>query len=409
MPIDCLNHNVPVYDPDEKGCYEWMSVKAGKPSKFCDDVTIEGDLIIEENATIRHNGCFSPGVAPPPVAPRRPTPLVMTITNSRVYTNVQRKRRGGPGTNDWSEITQAQRDAITQGHVQRPFPFDSVNHPLFDECNWESGNRDIGDGLPAFDYPNFNEINTFFPWNKGVVRPLVGEYTPYPAGRVVDYEYDGDGTGVPFPQDIQRRNIIHCPEGYVAINSPGQYMMTINLSYVSTKQDQTNTDVSTIQGFASDPYLWFKVIDYTTDPFNWKSYCEVVTVRHPARKSQESYISATGYFDVTQDDIDNSPYGQLRLHTFLYIFNGGRGWNSSQSLVPPRRPPISSVLLLGQDRNIYNAPAGTLDSGGEYKGATSLVCEWMATSQPDVRDTFTEVGNGESGLVGGDAVLYNFP
>jgi hypothetical protein len=58
MPIDCLNHNVPVYDPDERGCYEWMSVKAGKPSKFCDDVDfygltrLFGDLEVE-NITVQ--------------------------------------------------------------------------------------------------------------------------------------------------------------------------------------------------------------------------------------------------------------------------------------------------------------------------------------------------------------------
>jgi hypothetical protein len=58
MPIDCLNHNVPVYDPDENGCYEWMSIKAGKPSKFCDDVDffgltrLFGDLEVE-NITVQ--------------------------------------------------------------------------------------------------------------------------------------------------------------------------------------------------------------------------------------------------------------------------------------------------------------------------------------------------------------------
>jgi hypothetical protein len=385
-----------------------MSIKAGQPSKFCDDVTVGGDLIITENATIRHNGCFDPPVAPPATTPKKPTPLVMTITNSRVYTSVTRKNPvRPPGFNDWSDITQAQRDAITQGHVQKPFPFDSVDHPLFDECNWESGRR--RDGFSEdWDFPFFNEVNTFFPWNKGVVRPLVGEYAPFPTGRVVDYEYDGDGTGAGFPLESQRRNLLFAPEGYVAVNTPGQYMITLNLSYQSTKMDQTNTDVTTVQGFASDPYIWLKVMDYTTDPFNWKVYCEAVTVRHPARESEESYISATGYFDVTQEDIDNSPYGQIRLHTFLYAFTSARGWNSSQSLVPPRRPPISSVLLLGADRNIYNAPAGTLDSGGEYVGATSLVCEWMATSQPDVRGTKTDIGVGR-GLLGGDVVPYFLP
>lgn len=44
MPIDCLNHNVPVYDPDEKGCYRWMSIRAGQPSKFCAPVDFEDEI-----------------------------------------------------------------------------------------------------------------------------------------------------------------------------------------------------------------------------------------------------------------------------------------------------------------------------------------------------------------------------
>ena len=52
MPIDCLNDNVPVYDPDDKGCYRWMSIKAGKPSKFCAKLTIEGDINVPEPSCI---------------------------------------------------------------------------------------------------------------------------------------------------------------------------------------------------------------------------------------------------------------------------------------------------------------------------------------------------------------------
>ena len=48
MPIDCLNDNVPVYDPDDKGCYRWMSIKAGRPSKFCAPVTFEDEICTED-------------------------------------------------------------------------------------------------------------------------------------------------------------------------------------------------------------------------------------------------------------------------------------------------------------------------------------------------------------------------
>jgi len=81
MPIDCLNDNVPVYDPDEKGCYRWMSVKAGQPSKFCSAVTLEGDpTILEVDGCI--NACFDPPI--PPVEPRFRDlhPLAMSVDRS---------------------------------------------------------------------------------------------------------------------------------------------------------------------------------------------------------------------------------------------------------------------------------------------------------------------------------------
>ena len=59
MPIDCLNDNVPVYDPDDKGCYRWMSIKAGKPSKFCGGLTIDGDLNVPQPECIRHDGTIT--------------------------------------------------------------------------------------------------------------------------------------------------------------------------------------------------------------------------------------------------------------------------------------------------------------------------------------------------------------
>ena len=75
MPIDCLNSSVPVYDPDENGCYRWMSVKAGQNSTFCANVDIKGDTNVENinvnqdisvigdinvTGTINHNGSFDP-------------------------------------------------------------------------------------------------------------------------------------------------------------------------------------------------------------------------------------------------------------------------------------------------------------------------------------------------------------
>lgn len=75
MPIDCLNSNVPVYDPDEGGCYRWMAVRAGQDSKFCANLEVVGDTTVQNievnqdanvigdiNVTgcINHSGCFAP-------------------------------------------------------------------------------------------------------------------------------------------------------------------------------------------------------------------------------------------------------------------------------------------------------------------------------------------------------------
>jgi hypothetical protein len=50
MPIDCLNKNIPVYDPTPDGCYDWMSVKAGGDSKFCAKVDFEGQTTFNGDA-----------------------------------------------------------------------------------------------------------------------------------------------------------------------------------------------------------------------------------------------------------------------------------------------------------------------------------------------------------------------
>jgi hypothetical protein len=43
--MDALKYSVEVEQPDDDGCYEWMSIRAGQPSKFCADVTFTKDII----------------------------------------------------------------------------------------------------------------------------------------------------------------------------------------------------------------------------------------------------------------------------------------------------------------------------------------------------------------------------
>jgi hypothetical protein len=50
MPIDCLNKNIPVYDPTPSGCYDWMSIRAGGESKFCGKTTFEGETQFDGDA-----------------------------------------------------------------------------------------------------------------------------------------------------------------------------------------------------------------------------------------------------------------------------------------------------------------------------------------------------------------------
>lgn len=45
--MDCLKYSVYPEQADADGCYEWMSIRAGKPSKFCDEVTFKKDIIVE--------------------------------------------------------------------------------------------------------------------------------------------------------------------------------------------------------------------------------------------------------------------------------------------------------------------------------------------------------------------------
>jgi hypothetical protein len=92
MPVDCLNDNLPVYDPDENGCYRWMSIRAGKPSKFCARLTIGGDLNVPEPECIRHDGniTFEPPLSTFLLNPDPPHGLVSWHDfGDRVFTHRQ--------------------------------------------------------------------------------------------------------------------------------------------------------------------------------------------------------------------------------------------------------------------------------------------------------------------------------
>lgn len=67
--MDCLKYSVYPEQADEDGCYEWMSVRAGKPSKFCADVTFKKDIIVE--GCVKAD-CFDPPVGTGPPGPEGP-------------------------------------------------------------------------------------------------------------------------------------------------------------------------------------------------------------------------------------------------------------------------------------------------------------------------------------------------
>jgi len=49
-----------VQQPNADGCYEWMAIRAGKPSTFCAETTFKSDINVE--GCINHSGCFNPPI-----------------------------------------------------------------------------------------------------------------------------------------------------------------------------------------------------------------------------------------------------------------------------------------------------------------------------------------------------------
>jgi hypothetical protein len=61
--MDCLRFDVlPEQDTNGDGCYDWMAIRAGKESKFCEDVDFGNDITVA--GTINHNG-FNPPINNP--------------------------------------------------------------------------------------------------------------------------------------------------------------------------------------------------------------------------------------------------------------------------------------------------------------------------------------------------------
>jgi hypothetical protein len=192
MPIDCLNDKIPVYDPDEGGCYEWMSVKAGKPSKFCDDVTVTGETpeVVIEGCI---DGNFNPPLPPAEGAYYATHPLVMTMDKSFYI----------EGT---SQATFQPR--IYNGLVAPRFRLPEVNR----------GNPNAKSSF------NFNEF---------IARPIPGEQLIEGNSQPVFAEWNDSGV-----LNTTESGVSGLP--HINIYAPGNYRMSFNIAFYMDSSRLTN-------------------------------------------------------------------------------------------------------------------------------------------------------------------------
>ena len=201
MPIDCLNNSVPVYDPDEKGCYRWMSVKAGRPSKFCDDVKLEGDPpILETRGCV--NACFDPPIPPLQARFRNVHPLAMTI--DRTFT-VQGTSNPDPGS------LQGKKNWSGDGRSK----FGEYLHYLIPEDNR---------------FPD--QPRAGFAFNHYLAQPVGGD-VPGDDECIPFASYNADGAKMRDTDDV-----FPCIE----IKLPGHYRMTSHLRFVQESYQPSITN-----------------------------------------------------------------------------------------------------------------------------------------------------------------------
>jgi hypothetical protein len=193
MPIDCLNDKVPVYDPDEGGCYEWMSVKAGKPSKFCDDVTVTG-----ETPVVDIEGCVT-GTFNPPLPPAEGSyyathPLVMT--------------------------------------TDKTFYIEGISQATFYDLSIGS----FGSG-PRFRLPEVNRgdpgAKTALNFNEFIAKPIPGEQLIDGNDQPVFAEWSNTGV-----LNVTEPDVAGLP--HINIYAPGNYRLSFNIGFFVDSSSLTN-------------------------------------------------------------------------------------------------------------------------------------------------------------------------
>ena len=388
MPIDCLNDNVPVYDPDDKGCYRWMSIKAGRPSKFCSDVTFEKGLELPPGTIIKYCNdelCFNPplDIVGPDDAEFYPRPLVLTMDHSTIYS--------GSFNSDWNEVSEATREAVNYGRLFDAFPGGQAGQPQFGEVLWES---DFG---PPNVFPLFKEVNTYFRWTRAVSTPQAGDLFPG-SPPYASFIYVGGYNGSPeLPAPLNENPCLQ-PETVVRVTLPGQYRLTITVNYLNKLRTERN-DV-TIDGLGNPSSCWFRVMDFTGDFYNWETWGDLSTESFVG--NLETTQTASFYINVTPEKLQERG-GFIDLHTFLYYFANSTAWNESSGL----KPPQSGVVILGTDRGLLGPPASNTERANPNLGGTSLSLEYVASSQDN---TISGVNTGSaSGLVGGGSQTFTLP
>jgi hypothetical protein len=290
MPIDCLNDAVPVYDPDEKGCYSWMSVKAGKPSKFCDGVTFNdvtvvppGEIIWDPNTTT---------IIPPTDVIFQDPPHHELVT--------------------WADnrdriLTEDLKDFV----LENPPPGDPRYQPygIPQVLTWQ------GTGTPsnAAPRPGPGEL-AFYKWvfDQNRVQPKDGEYQGEDAfieWRNNPFPYVGPPSRVPF---------LGYGAGEHVITTPGLYKLTLNIAEVTNYGDtsywQNNPALfnrpSSEWQVCNAPLTRFTgrrdVVEYTTQP-NTQAHVlggflgRSENARLDPNDDAEDYSSIVSFFWVSPD------------------------------------------------------------------------------------------------------------
>ena len=204
MSFTYLHGDVPVShgsleDPE---CYDWMAIRAGRPSRFCKEVTFGSDIVV--NGTINHSGQFEPPLPAP----------VLDIDENRFCDQPGEQWSDQliyPANNDLNQTLKAMSDFL----LTRMLRFE-LKTPLVVAL---SQSLDLAPGSNTFPPVGFDDFE------KVICTPNLAyneELCPY------DYTPTRDGTNRMELKYLDQSN--QSLGKSIKIKAPGVYKMTLQLA-----------------------------------------------------------------------------------------------------------------------------------------------------------------------------------